>query len=85
MNLVSIKSKDKTILDVFVAMIHTDGEIVRKEKIKYKFSDYKKDNYYGSYSEKDDEGNAHYHLITTTPFDNLKIETFSIPKGSNTR
>ena len=80
LNLISIKSKDKTILDVFVAMIRTDGEIVRKEKIKYKFSDYKKDNYYGSYSEKDMEGSAHYHLITTTPFDNLKVETFSIPK-----
>lgn len=80
LDLISIKSKDKTILDVFVAMIHTDGEIVRKEKIKYKFSDYKKDNYYGSYTEKDNEGNVHYHLITITPFDNLKIETFSIPK-----
>ncbi|MGO1923786.1 MAG: CDP-glycerol glycerophosphotransferase family protein [Jeotgalicoccus sp.] len=80
LDLISIKSKDKTILDVFVAMIHTDGEIVRKEKIKYKFSDYKKDNYYGSYSEKSNGGSVHYHLITTTPFDNLKIETFSIPK-----
>lgn len=80
LNLISIKSKDKTILDVFVAMVHKDGEIVRKEKIKYKFSDYNKDNYYGSYSEKDSEGSVHYHLITTTPFDNLKIETFSIPK-----
>ena len=80
LDLNSIKSKNKTILDIFVAMIHRDGKIIRKEKIKYKFSDYKKDNYYGSYSEYDTDGNAHYHLITTTPFDNLKIETFSIPK-----
>lgn len=80
LDLKSIKSKDKTILDVFVAMIRSDGEVVRKEKIKYKFSDYKKDNYYGRHSEYDDEGNAHYHLITTTPFDNLKIETFAIPE-----
>lgn len=80
LDLNSIKSKNKTILDIFVAMIHRDGKIIRKEKIKYKFSDYKKDNYYGSYSEYDTDGNAHYHLITTTPFDNLKIESFSIPK-----
>ncbi|HBV23125.1 MAG TPA: teichoic acid biosynthesis protein [Jeotgalicoccus sp.] len=80
LDLNSIKSKNKTILDIFVAMIHRDGKIIRKEKIKYKFSDYKKDNYYGSFSEYDTDGNAHYHLITTTPFDNLKIESFSIPK-----
>lgn len=79
LDLKSIKSKDKTIIDVFIAMISEEGETVRKEKIKYKFSDYKKDNYYGSHSEKSGEGNVHYHLITTTPFDNLKIETFTIP------
>lgn len=77
----SIKSKDKTILDVFIAMVHKSGEIVRKEKIKYNLSDYKKDNYYGSHSELDKDGNAHYHLITTTPFDNLKIESFTIPEA----
>lgn len=80
LDLKSIKSKDKTILDVFVAMLDSNDEIIRKEKIKYKFSDYKKDNYYGSHSEHDADGNVHYHLITTTPFDNLKIETFSIPE-----
>lgn len=80
LDLNSIKSKDKTILDIFIAMIRSDGEIIRKEKIKYLFSDYKKDNYYSSHSFKDAEGNAHYYLITTTPFDNLKIETYSIPK-----
>ncbi|CAM4332865.1 CDP-glycerol glycerophosphotransferase family protein [Jeotgalicoccus halotolerans] len=79
LDLKSIKSKDKTIIDVFIAMISEEGETVRKEKIKYKFSDYKKDNYYGSHSEKSGERNVHYHLITTTPFDNLKIETFTIP------
>lgn len=79
LDLKSIKSKDKTIIDVFIAMISEEGETVRKEKIKYKFSDYKKDNYYGSHSEKSGEGNVHYHLITTTPFNNLKIETFTIP------
>lgn len=80
LNLKAIKSKDKTILDVFIAMIHSTGEIVRKEKIKYKFANYKKDNYYGSRMETADDGQTHYHLITTTPFDNLKIESFSIPK-----
>lgn len=79
-NLRGVKSKDKSILDVFIAMIHESGEIVRKEKIKYKLSDYKKDNYYGSHSEPDNDGNTHYHLITTTPFDNLKIESFAIPE-----
>lgn len=83
LNLKEIKSKDKTILDVFVAMVHSDGDIIRKEKIKYQFSDYKKDNYYGSRTETDSEGNTHYYLITTTPFDNLKIETFSIPKEAS--
>ena len=80
LDLKNIKSKDKTILDVFVAMIHNSGEIIRKEKIKYKFANYKKDNYYGNYSGRDTKGDVYYHLITTTPFDNLKIETFSIPK-----
>src|SRR5699024_1674542 len=44
LNLKSIKSKDKTIIDVFISMIREEAETVRKEKIKYKYSDYQKDN-----------------------------------------
>lgn len=77
----ALKSKDKTILDIFVGMVHESGEIIRKEKIKYQYSDYKKDNYYGVKTDKDDAGNTHYFLVTTTPFNNLKVESFVIPKG----
>ena len=78
---IQLKSKGKTIIDLFVGIVHDSGEIVRQVKIKYEFADYKKDNYYGVFDKVDDEGNRHYFLITTTPFDNLKIETFLIPSG----
>lgn len=80
-DLKGLKSKDKTIIDIFIGMVHENGEIIRKEKIKYKYSDYKKDNYYGVKTEKDEEGNTHYFLVTTTPFNNLKVESFVIPEG----
>ncbi|GAA3729342.1 CDP-glycerol glycerophosphotransferase family protein [Salinicoccus jeotgali] len=76
---VDVKSKDKTVLDVYVEIIHNSGKVLRKVKIKYKFSKYKKDNYYASHNVQDSEGNLHYHLVTTTPFDNLKLESFKVP------
>ncbi|WP_430790324.1 CDP-glycerol glycerophosphotransferase family protein [Virgibacillus flavescens] len=81
LNLVALKSKDKTILDIYVALINKEGEIIGKEKIKYKHSNYKKDNYYDYKVDTDSEGTQHHFLITTTPFNNLKIETFTIPSN----
>ncbi|WP_051683096.1 CDP-glycerol glycerophosphotransferase family protein [Salinicoccus luteus] len=78
-DLISIKSKDKTIIDVFIEIIHSSGEVLRREKIKYEHSDYRKDNYYDLHEVIDDAGNVHHHLITTTPYNNLKIESFMIP------
>lgn len=77
--LIDIKSKDKTILDLFVVIMNNENEIVRKEKIKYKYADYKKDNYYDYKIAKDVDSNEHHFLITTTPFNNVKVETFAIP------
>lgn len=82
-DLLSLKSKNKTIIDVFIEIINSEGTVIRKGKIKYKHSDYKKDMDYGRHSQIDNEKNCHYHLLTTTPYDNLKIETFMIPKEVN--
>lgn len=79
-DLTDIKSKDKTVIDLFVEIIHSSGTVLRKEKIKFKHSVYRKDTHYGRHEVTDSEGNIHYHLITTTPFDNLKIESFMIPR-----
>ncbi|MFD1037151.1 CDP-glycerol glycerophosphotransferase family protein [Virgibacillus byunsanensis] len=81
LNLIKLKSKDKTIFDFYVVVLNKEKEIIRKEKIKYKFSNYKKDNYYDYMSIEDNDLNKHHFLITTTPFNNLKIETFSIPSN----
>lgn len=79
LDLTSLKSRDKTIIDLFVEIINSDGQTVRKEKIRYSKSDYHKDNYYDSHFLHDSEGNLHYYLVTTTPFNNTKIETFAVP------
>ncbi|MFC3420051.1 CDP-glycerol glycerophosphotransferase family protein [Salinicoccus hispanicus] len=82
-DLIDIKSKDKTIIDLFIEIVHSNGAVLRREKIKFKGSDYRKDTHYGRHEVKDSSGNTHYHLITTTPFDNLKIESFMIPRDIN--
>ncbi|KZE38640.1 hypothetical protein AV656_06965 [Bhargavaea cecembensis] len=79
LDLTSLKSKDKTIIDLYIEITDIDGHTVRKEKIRYSGSDYHKDNYYDSHVVQDSEGNLHYYLITTTPFNNTKIETFAVP------
>ncbi|MFD1706497.1 CDP-glycerol glycerophosphotransferase family protein [Siminovitchia sediminis] len=79
LNLVELKSKDKTIIDLYVEVINQEDESIRKEKIKYKYADYKKDNYYDHFEVKDQFQDAHHFLVTTTPFNNLKLETFTIP------
>ncbi len=78
-NLIGLKSKDKTIFDFFVVVENASGEVIRKEKIKYLKADYRKDNYYSHKVLRDEEQNEHHFMITTTPFDNLKIETFTVP------
>ncbi|WLV24905.1 CDP-glycerol glycerophosphotransferase family protein [Aciduricibacillus chroicocephali] len=79
-NLCDLKSKGKTVLDFYIVLKNSVDEIIRKEKIKYEHADYRKDNFYGHWTEQDLDGNLHHFLLTTTPFDNLKIETFVIAK-----
>ncbi len=78
-DLISVKGKEKSVLDFFIVVKDVDGNQVRKEKIKYELADYRKDNYYESLQGEDESGNQHYFLVTTTPFGNLKIETFMVP------
>ncbi|WP_422123959.1 CDP-glycerol glycerophosphotransferase family protein [Planococcus sp. X10-3] len=78
-DLIGLKSKEKTIFDFFVVIETDNGDVIRKEKIKYRKADYKKDNYYSYKVIRDAAQNEHHFMITTTPFDNLKIETFTIP------
>ncbi|TAA72874.1 CDP-glycerol glycerophosphotransferase family protein [Planococcus salinarum] len=78
-DLIGLKSKEKTIFDFFVVIENADGDVIRKEKIKYRKADYRKDNFYSYKVLRDEEQNEHHFMITTTPFDNLKIETFTIP------
>lgn len=82
--LLEIMSRDKTVIDVFVGMLDSNLEIITKVKITYKHSDYKKDNYYDTKIVARENGDTVYLLVTTTPYNNLKIETFVIPKGLNT-
>ncbi|MFC0013772.1 MULTISPECIES: CDP-glycerol glycerophosphotransferase family protein [Allobacillus] len=78
-DLLGIKSRGKTVIDLFVIVEDSSGYVIRKEKIKYEKANYKKDNYYAYITHDDEERNQHHFLITTTPFNNLKIETFMIP------
>ncbi|ANU10221.1 teichoic acid biosynthesis protein [Planococcus antarcticus DSM 14505] len=78
LDLIGIKSKDKTVLDLFVVIENGAGEIIRKEKIRYNKAHYRKDNYYSYKKQYDDQGNEHHFMITTTPFNNLKVESFTI-------
>lgn len=78
LDLIHLKSKDKTIFDFFVIIENEFGEITRKEKIKYKYADYKKDKFYTYQVLPGPEDKNHHFMVTTTPFGNLKIETFSI-------
>lgn len=78
LDLIGIKSKDKTVLDLFVVIENGSGEIIRKEKIRYSKARYKKDNYYSYKKQYDDQGNEHHFMITTTPFNNVKVESFTI-------
>ncbi|MCM3610378.1 CDP-glycerol glycerophosphotransferase family protein [Planococcus sp. MERTA32b] len=78
-NLIGLKSKDKTIFDFFVVVETDAGEVIRKEKIKYRKADYKKDAFYSYKVLRDEEDNEHHFMFTTTPFNNLKIETFTVP------
>jgi CDP-ribitol ribitolphosphotransferase / teichoic acid ribitol-phosphate polymerase len=82
LDIIQLKSKDKTILDIYIQLTDKDtGEIIRKEKIKYAKADYKKDNFYGHVVMEDGEQNKHHFLLTTTPFHNIKLESFTIPKS----
>ncbi|CAD2073205.1 CDP-glycerol glycerophosphotransferase family protein [Phocicoccus pinnipedialis] len=83
--LLEIMSRDKTVIDVFVGMLDDNLEIITKAKITYKHSNYKKDNYYEQKVITKENGDHVHFLVTTTPFNNLKIETFVVPKALDTR
>lgn len=78
LDLIGVKSKDKTVLDLFVVIENRAGEIIRKEKIRYNKAHYKKDNYYSYKKQFDEQGNEHHFMITTTPFNNVKVESFTV-------
>ncbi|AIY06197.1 galactosamine-containing minor teichoic acid biosynthesis protein [Planococcus sp. PAMC 21323] len=80
LDLIGLKSKDKTVLDLFVVIENSSQEIIRKEKIRYTKAQYKKDNYYSYTKQLDDKGNEHHFMITTTPFNNVKVESFTVRK-----
>lgn len=80
LDLVQLKSKDKTIIDFYVVVEDSDAQVIRKEKIAYRHADYRKDTFYDYQMIKDANQNEHHFLLTTTPFDNLKIESFTISK-----
>lgn len=77
-NLIDLKGKDKTVIDFYVIVENMVGDVIRKEKIRYRRSDYKKDNYYGHEIIEDTAKNQHHFLITTTPYNNLKLESFTV-------
>lgn len=83
--LLQIMSRNKTVIDVFVGLLDDNLEVITKAKITYKFSDYKKDNYYDQKVITKDNGDQVHFLVTTTPFNNLKVETFVVPKELDTR
>jgi len=79
LDLMQLKSKDKTIIDFYVVVEDKDAQVIQKEKIAYRHSDYKKDNFYDYQVIEDASQNEHHFLLTTTPYDNLKLESFTIP------
>src|SRR5699024_421597 len=80
----ALKSKDKTVIDFFVVVENSKDEIIRKEKIKYIHGVYKKDNYFEHIEFKKSKA-THHFLLTITPFNNLKIESYSIPNAIDTQ
>ena len=81
--IINIMSRDKTIIDLYIGIRNKEGKIVARAKLPYKNSNYKKDNFYDLKIIKQKNREV-YLLITTTPFNNLKIETFVVPKSVNT-
>ena len=81
--IINIMSRDKTIIDLYIGIRNKEGKIVVRAKLPYKNSNYKKDNFYDLKIIKEKDRDV-YLLITTTPFNNLKIETFVVPKSVNT-
>ncbi|MEB6570705.1 CDP-glycerol glycerophosphotransferase family protein [Staphylococcus auricularis] len=72
----TLKSSPKNIIDVFITVY--DGEtMVRKDKIKFKLGDYKKDNYL-TYKVLERDGKRAYYMLTLTPFKNIKFESFEL-------
>lgn len=72
----TLKSSPKNIIDAFITVY--DGEtMVRKDKIKFKLGDYKKDNYL-TYKVLERDGKRAYYMLTLTPFKNIKFESFEL-------
>ncbi|PNZ71895.1 CDP-glycerol glycerophosphotransferase family protein, partial [Mammaliicoccus stepanovicii] len=72
----TIISKPKTVIDLFIT-IREQNNLVRREKIRFRTKEYKKDNYFSRKNIKNHDGNV-YYLSTITPFKNIKLERFSI-------
>ncbi|WP_278925994.1 CDP-glycerol glycerophosphotransferase family protein [Staphylococcus auricularis] len=72
----TLKSSPKNIIDIFITIY--DGEtMIRKDKIKFKLGDYKKDNYL-TYKVLEQDGKRAYYMLTLTPFKNIKFESFEL-------
>lgn len=71
-----IRSSAKNVIDIFVCIY--DGEtILRKDKLRYRLPDYKKDDYLEKTDLIHDDSQITY-LFTLTPYKNLKIESFKL-------
>lgn len=79
--LIPLMSRSKCVFDFFLLICDENG-IVRKEKIKYPHGLYKKDNYFERKFLLDEKGNQFCFLFTITPAQNVKIETFMVPKDA---
>ena len=80
----AIKSQPKTIFDFYIEVMDlSTEEIIRRMKIQYPPAEYKKDNCYARFRQKDAEGNTHYFLVTTTALKRVKLESFQLPAGLN--
>ncbi|MGV3274728.1 CDP-glycerol glycerophosphotransferase family protein [Staphylococcus sp. 11261D007BR] len=72
----AIKTMPKTVIDIFITIYNQDT-LVRKDKIKYRNVEYKKDDIL-SLKHIKTQGKGTYYMATITPFGNIKLETFAI-------
>lgn len=71
-----LRTARKNIIDVFVT-IYDGQKLIRKEKIRYRNVDYKKDEVLTLKEIENNIGKA-YYMATITPFKNIKFESFEM-------